>query len=90
MPAQVHHRMTGARPAVAHEAFGRAFELGMQQHLQAGMCVEQVQLVGGLEGLDAAHQRVLRVRHFHAVGRDGRVGDELRAQRLHQVRRPGR
>ena len=88
--AQVHHRMPRVGPALAHEAGSSPFEFGVQQHMQVRMHVGQVQLVRALERLDAAHQRVLGVCHLHAVRRNRRVRDELRAQRFHQMWRPGR
>ena len=46
----------------------------------------QVELVLGLPGLDARHQRVVLggFAHGDAVGLDGGVGDELAAERLHE------
>ena len=83
----VHRTRLINRPLVVDPALAFAVEAGFEQPVQVAVLPAQIELVVRFKLADALDQFMLRIGDGHLERVNGRMGEELGAQGLHQHRR---
>ena len=70
-------------PVGIDEALGLTGEMRLEKRFHFAEITAEVELVGGLKGLDALNQRVLGCCALYGIGLDGRMSEKVTSKRAH-------